>query len=129
MLRTVSERQIAQIWQVLEEQTNLKVLQLSNDETEDLVACSVQFLADLRGVSRWLEVLQERLNICLDVSLLETITMLLSFDVLVFHLVTLQAFLLPVELKIDVSCNGRNVQILISQFHNFTLDVLVLNAV
>ena len=51
--------------------------------------------------------------------------MFLSLDVLVGHLITLKTLLLPVELKVDVSGDSRDWQVLISQFHNFTLNVSI----
>lgn len=55
--------------------------------------------------------------------------MLLSLDIFILHLLALQALLLPVKLKVDVSGGLCDRQILIGQFHYFTLDVLVCDAV
>jgi len=59
--------------------------------------------------------------------LLETVSVLLLLDVLVLHLFALKALFLPVELKVDVASDCRDREVLISQFHNLALDVLVLN--
>ena len=125
MLGAICQSQVAQIGQVLEEQIDLKVLELSDDQAEDLIPCSVQLLNDLSCVPRRLELLQQILNVRLNVSLLETIAMLLPLDVLVLHFVALEALFLPVKLKVDVSGGLRDGQFLIGQFHYFTLDVLV----
>ena len=125
MLGTIGQSQVAQIWQVLEEKIDLKVLELSDDQAEDLVASRIKLLDDLRRVSRRLKLLQQILNVSLNVSLLETVTVLLTLNVLVFHFIALQALFLPVELKVDVPSGLRDCQFLIGQFHNFSLDVLV----
>lgn len=65
----------------------------------------------------------------LDVSLLETVSVLFTFDVPVFHLLAFQAFFLPVELKVNVAGNGCDGQILLRQFHYFTLDVFIFDIV
>ena len=92
----------------MEEQVDFKVLQLRDDQAEDFVASSVQFLDHLRGVPRRFEFLEQVLNVCLDIRLFETVSVLLSFNVLVFHFITFQALLLPIELKIDVASGLGN---------------------
>ena len=98
VLGAVSERQVAQVWQVLEDQVNLEFLQLRDDQTEDLVSGRVKLLLHLLEVGGFAIRLQQGLDVSLDVRLLETVTVFLTFDVLVGHLITLQALLLPVEL-------------------------------
>lgn len=125
MLGTIGQSQVAQIGQVLEEQIDLKVLQLSDDQAEDLVARSIQLLNDLRGISRRLKLFKQILNVRLNVCLLETVTVLLALNVLVLHFVALEALFLPVELEVDVPRGLRDGQFLIGQFHYFTLDVFI----
>ena len=48
--------------------------------------------------------------------------MLLSFNVFVLHFIAFQTLLLPIELKVNVAGGLGNSQVLIGQFHNFTLD-------
>ena len=108
MLGAVGQRQVAQIGQVLEEQVDFKVLQLRDDQAEDFVASGVQFLNHLRGVPRRFEFLEQVLNVRLDIRLFETVSVLLSLNVLVFHFVAVQALLLPVELKVDVASGLGN---------------------
>ena len=42
MLCTISERQVAQVWQVLEDQVDIEMLHLSDNQTEDLVSGRVE---------------------------------------------------------------------------------------
>ena len=42
MLCTISECQVAQVWQELEDQVNLEMLHLSDNQTEDLVSGRVE---------------------------------------------------------------------------------------
>ena len=55
--------------------------------------------------------------------------MLLAFDVFILHFFAIEALFLPIELEVDVTSDGCDAQVLISQFHNFTLDVLVFDVV
>ena len=125
MLGAVGQCQVAQVGQVLEEQVDFKVLQLRDDQAEDFVASGVQFLNHLRGVPRRFEFLEQVLNVRLDIRLFETVSVLLSLNVLVLHFVAFQALLLPIELKVDIASGLGNSQLLIGQFHNFTLDVFI----
>ena len=65
---------------------------------------------------------------CLDESLFITVSMLLALDVLLLHDFVDLAFLLPVELKVDVPCNFSDGQVLVCQFHNFLQSILVLDS-
>ena len=61
-----------------------------------------------------------------NVSLLKAVAVLLTFDVLLDHVLTLEALLLPIEFKVDITSNSRDWKLGASQFHNFTLDVNIL---
>ena len=122
MLRTVGQGQVAEVGQILEEQADIKVLQLSDNQAEHLVSGGVQLAGDFRGAARRSIVLKQRLDVRFNVSLLETVSMLFALDVLILHLFALQALLLPIELEVDVASDSCDRQFLISQFHNFTLD-------
>ena len=63
-----------------------------------------------------------------NIGLLETVSVLLSLYIFVSHFVIFKAFLLPVELKVDVSSNCSHRQISVSQFHYFSKDVFVTNS-
>ena len=62
-----------------------------------------------------------------NVRLLETVSMLLSLDIMFLEFGSLKALFLPVELKVNVSCNSGNWEVFVSQFHNFSLNVFVFN--
>ena len=98
MLCTISERQVAQVWQVLEDQVDIEMLHLSDNQTEDLVSGRVELLLHLLEVGGFAIRLEQGLDVSLDVRLFETVTVFLTFDVLVGHLVALEALLLPVKL-------------------------------
>jgi len=66
--------------------------------------------------------------VCLDESLLITVSVLLTLDVLLLHDLVDLTLLLPVELKVDVPCNFSDWQGLVCQFHNFLQGILVLDS-
>ncbi len=103
------------------------MLQLCNYKTEYLVASRVQLFDYFVKLFRWSEVLKKCLNMSLDVGLLEAITVLLSLDVFLHHIFTFQTLLLPVKLEVNVASNCGDWKFRASQFHNFTLDVNILN--
>jgi len=122
VLRTVGQGQVAEVGQILEEQADIKVLQLSDNQAEHLVSGGVQLAGDFCGAARRSIVLKQSLDVRFNVSLLETVSMLFALDVLILHIFALQALLLPIELEVDVASDSCDRQFLISQFHNFTLD-------
>ena len=58
MLSAICQCQVAQVGKVLEEQTDLEVLQLCDDKAEDLVARGVKLFNDLSSIARRPKVLQ-----------------------------------------------------------------------
>ena len=61
----------------------------------------------------------------LNIGLLKAVAVLFTLDILVFHIFALKALLLPIELKVNITSNSGNRQIWPSQFHYFSLDVIV----
>ena len=127
MLSTVGERQIAQIRQVLKDVLDVEVLQLRDDEAEHFVASLLELLDHFaHGVLRF-KVFEQVLHVRFDVGLLETVAVLLALNILSFHFAA-EALLLPVELKVDVSRHSGHRQVAVCQFHNFSQDLFVFDA-
>lgn len=78
------------------------MLQLRNDEAEDFVAGLLKLLDHFTLRIFRLVVLQHALDMRFDVGLLETVSVLLSLDVLALHLLA-HALFLPIELKVDIA--------------------------
>jgi hypothetical protein len=103
VLCSVGESQVAEVRQILEDVLNVKVLQLCNDKAENLVASRLQLLYNLCHSVLGFEVLEKRLDMRFNIGLLKAVSVLLSLYVFVGHLVTTEALLLPVELKVNVT--------------------------
>ena len=86
MLRTIRQGQVAQVRQVLEDEIDVKVLELCDDEAKDLITGSLKLPFDLFHVARGLEILEQALDVRFNIGLLEAIAMLLALDVLAFHI-------------------------------------------
>ena len=65
----------------------------------------------------------------LNESLLVTVSMLLSLDVLVSHILVGLTLLLPVEFEVDIACDSGDGEVLLRQFHNFLEHCFVLNSI
>ena len=112
----------------MEDKVDVEILQLRDDETEDFVASGLKLFLDLFHVAASFEVLKQVLNMRFYVCLLEAIAVLLTLDVLSFHVFALQALLLPVELKFDIARYSSYGQVFLSQFHNFAFDLFIFDA-
>lgn len=100
------------------------MLQLGNNQAKDFVACLLQLLDHFTLRILRLVVLEQVLNVRFDVSLLETIPVLLPLYVLSIHVVT-HALLLPVEFEVNVAGDCGDGECAIGQFHNFAQHVFI----
>lgn len=114
VLRAVCDRQVRQVWQVLEHDRHVEVRQqLCNFQREHLVSGCFELLRELVNAGITLLVLKQFLNSSLNKCLLETATMVLFFAIR-----QLFALLLPVEFIFHIPGRNSYWQLGINQFRD-----------
>ena len=104
------------------------MLHLSYNQTEDFISSRIELLFHLFKVVWLAKVFEKCLDVSLNICLLKAIAVMLSLYVFVGHFFTVKTFLLPKELKFDVSGHISDWQFLKSQLYNFTLNVWISHA-
>lgn len=102
----------------MEHMRDVKSLQLSDHQFENLVAGGLEFLLHFLETAFRFEVFKQSLDMGFNIGLFEAIAMLFSLDVTILHVLILITLLLPVEFKINVPGDCGDGQALVCQFHN-----------
>lgn len=123
MFGTISKSEKRQVWKVVKQTSNVKVLELGNGQTKYFVTDGIQNFANFVFARFWFEIVKQVLHKNFNVCLFVTVTVL--FFLYILHPGIFDALLLPVKLVVDIASCNSDWQLRVRHFYDWLQNSLI----